>query len=384
MFKPLRYHQLTRKQVTIPCVFISLFVALLAWCWKLAVQFKFSVTMEYVSYLGVCHVNLKHCYTSENQEEITDNVNRTTVGNVTEISAVTNNQTTPNEIECARLSSYADLNDITFGLSVYLPVIITLCIFSGSYSRFTKRCAESVEVGNRRRSTLFGRQTISESIIFGRKSVWLGGANGTTGSTGGRRMSKPNQGETIELKNFRPKSDASMGTRIRKVSIASTALDGNITVEDAMRDERETIATPRSVNLFQEGPSLSADVLFENAPQLNRLPSLIVERSTEDQDFEDVEENKPKSKRKFSNNITKHQLATTRCFMVTTLITFVLLTIYLGVDQALKKNTGISEKPWFALSILLILISFVDILVMAVFNSYVRKDVICLFRFCCR
>lgn len=70
-------------------------------------------------------------------------------------------------------------------------------------------------------------------------------------------MSKPNQGETIELKNFRPKSDASMGTRIRKVSIASTALDGNITVEDAMRDERETIATPRSVNLFQEGPSLS-------------------------------------------------------------------------------------------------------------------------------
>ena len=127
-----------------------------------------------------------------------------------------------------------------------------------------------------------------------------------------------------------------------------------------------------------------ADVLFENAPQLNRLPSLIVERSTEDQDFEDVEENKPKSKRKFSNNITKHQLATTRCFMVTTLITFVLLTIYLGVDQALKKNTGISEKPWFALSILLILISFVDILVMAVFNSYVRKDVICLFRFCCR
>ena len=85
----------------------------------------------------------------------------------------------------------------------------------------------------------------------------MGGANGTIGSTGGRRMSKPNQGETIELKNFRPKSDASMATRIRKVSIASTALDGNITVEDAMRDERETIATPRSVNLFQEGPSLS-------------------------------------------------------------------------------------------------------------------------------
>ena len=48
--------------------------------------------MEYVSYLGVCHVNLKHCYTSEIQEEITDNVNRTTVGNVTEISAATNNQ----------------------------------------------------------------------------------------------------------------------------------------------------------------------------------------------------------------------------------------------------------------------------------------------------
>ena len=123
-------------------------------------------------------------------------------------------------------------------------------------------------------------------------------------------------------------------------------------------------------------------MLFENAPQLSRLPSRIIERSTEG--FEDEEEEKPKSKRKFSNNITKHQLATTRCFMVTTVITFVLLTVYLGVDQGLKKNTGGSEKPWFAMSILLVSISFVDILVMAVFNSYVRKDVICLFRFCCR
>ena len=45
--------------------------------------------------------------------------------------------------------------------------------------------------------------------------------------------------------------------RGRKVSWTSKALDGNGTVADAVRDEKETLATPRSVNLFQEGPSVS-------------------------------------------------------------------------------------------------------------------------------
>lgn len=124
-------------------------------------------------------------------------------------------------------------------------------------------------------------------------------------------------------------------------------------------------------------------MLVENTPNLSRLPSKVIERSA-DNDDEAGEKETPKPKRKFSNSITRHQLASTRCFMITTAITFVLLTVYLAVDIAFKKNTGTNEKPWFALSICLISISFVDVLVMAVFNSYVRKDVICLFRFCCR
>jgi hypothetical protein len=124
-------------------------------------------------------------------------------------------------------------------------------------------------------------------------------------------------------------------------------------------------------------------MLVENAPNLSRLPSKVIERSSGNEE-EEAEKEMPKLKRKFSNSITRHQLASTRCFMVTTAITFVLLTVFLGVDIAFKKNTGTYEKPWFAMSICLISISFVDVLVMAVLNSYVRKDVMCLFRFCCR
>ena len=50
--------------------------------------------------------------------------------------------------------------------------------------------------------------------------------------------------------------------RGRKVSWTSKALDGNGTVADAVRDEKETLATPRSVNLFQEGPSVSVSLKF--------------------------------------------------------------------------------------------------------------------------
>ena len=127
-------------------------------------------------------------------------------------------------------------------------------------------------------------------------------------------------------------------------------------------------------------------MLVENLPNLSRLPSRVVERSFEDKEEAEEEQVKetPKPMRKFSNSITRHQLATTRCFMVTTAITFVLLTVYLGVDIAFKKNTGMSEKPWFAMSICLVSISFVDFIVMTIFNSYVRKDIMCLFRFCCR
>ena len=126
-------------------------------------------------------------------------------------------------------------------------------------------------------------------------------------------------------------------------------------------------------------------MLVENAPKLSRLPSRVIERSSDNEEAEEeAQRERPKQKRKFSNNITRHQLATTRCFMITTAITFVLLTAYLGVDIGFKKNTSTSEKPWFAMSICLISISFTDFLVMAVFNSFVRNDIICLFRFCCR
>ena len=50
--------------------------------------------------------------------------------------------------------------------------------------------------------------------------------------------------------------------RGRKVSWTSKALDGNGTVADAVRDEKETLATPRSVNLFQEGPSVSVSLKY--------------------------------------------------------------------------------------------------------------------------
>ena len=46
--------------------------------------------------------------------------------------------------ECYKLISYADLNDIIFGLSVYLPVILTLIIFTASYNQFTKVSAVAV------------------------------------------------------------------------------------------------------------------------------------------------------------------------------------------------------------------------------------------------
>lgn len=130
-------------------------------------------------------------------------------------------------------------------------------------------------------------------------------------------------------------------------------------------------------------------MLVENAPKLSRLPSRVIERSAEHDDLpspnaNEDEAEKPKLKKKFLNSITKHQLATTRCFMVTAALTFTLLTVFLAVELALRKNTGVYEKPWFAGSILLVAISFIDFLVMAVFNSYVRRDVLCLFRFCCR
>ena len=127
-------------------------------------------------------------------------------------------------------------------------------------------------------------------------------------------------------------------------------------------------------------------MLVENAPKLSRLPSRVMERSMENDDSPNGHDptEKPKIKRKFSNTITKHQLATTRCFMVTTGLTFLLLPAIMAIDRALRKITGAFEKPWFAGTILLVSISFVDFMVMAVFNSYVRRDVICLFRFCCR
>ncbi|XP_063694202.1 uncharacterized protein LOC134825934 [Bolinopsis microptera] len=296
------------SKATIPCVFVSLFIALLSWCWKLATRYRFAINMEYMSFMGMCHVNLKHCYHPDTSvPEVSETVgieengtqNGTQSGNETIISSPLLDGTVSDskDLECARLISYAELNDISFGLTVYLPVIVTLCIFVGSYNKFTERCAESIENGNRRRSTLFGRQTISESIIFGNKSVWLGGSNGFGESS---RKRKKTQNETIELKDFRPKSEASMklnsirGVK-RKVSWTSKALDGNGTVADAVRDEKETLATPRSVNLFQEGPSVSASMLVENMPNLSRLPSRVIERSFEDN--EEVEKSRLKKLR---------------------------------------------------------------------------------------
>lgn len=120
-------------------------------------------------------------------------------------------------------------------------------------------------------------------------------------------------------------------------------------------------------------------MLVENSPNLNGVPSQITERPI-DEAAEKEAETRPKKDKRFLNSITKHQLATTRCFMVSTCFTFVLLTIYLIVEIALRKSTGANEKPEFGLSILLIGISFSNIITMTLFNSYVRKDVLG----CCR
>ena len=136
-------------------------------------------------------------------------------------------------------------------------------------------------------------------------------------------------------------------------------------------------------------------MLLENSPRLSRVPSRILTDRPPPSDLDGEQSpdaiaaagGKEPSKRNgrgFSNNITRHQLGTTRCFMAITAVTFVLLTVYLVADLALRRGTGPSAKPQFALSICLIGIGFADFVIMAVMNSCVRKDVVCLFLFCCR
>ena len=49
-------------QVIIPSICFAIFVAILAWSWKLASRTRFGIDLTYMSYSGTCNVDLKQCY----------------------------------------------------------------------------------------------------------------------------------------------------------------------------------------------------------------------------------------------------------------------------------------------------------------------------------
>ena len=38
---------------------------MLSWSWKLSTQQKFNINLEYISFLGLCHVDIEACFSSE-------------------------------------------------------------------------------------------------------------------------------------------------------------------------------------------------------------------------------------------------------------------------------------------------------------------------------
>ena len=122
---------------------------------------------------------------------------------------------------------------------------------------------------------------------------------------------------------------------------------------------------------------IQAEFLVDHSPNLDRLSAQILNKPDNDEEGDEA----PR-KKVFRNNITQHQLATTCCLMVTTIFSFMLLTIYMALDIAFRENTGIHERHQFPLSIIINAIGFIDFMVVGVFNSYVRKDVVSLFQMC--
>lgn len=69
--------------------------------------------------------------------------------------------------------------------------------------------------------------------------------------------------DNIELTDYRIKSDRSNGNAVsfqeKKMSTPKKAVTDDVDVSDAVRDDKETAVSPRSITMFQEGRSVSVN-----------------------------------------------------------------------------------------------------------------------------